>query len=159
MKKNLLYLFMLVCSVALFTGCGDDDDDVKFPIESELVGTYNGTMDVYYVGEEAPIASDLAQKIYISKASDSAIKLELKNFSINVGGNPLNIGDISVDNCPLTKTGDAYQFSGNQTLNLIVGSCKTSVTGTIGKNAVEMIINVEVAGGMMKVKVNFEGTK
>lgn len=27
MKKNLLYLFMLVCSVGLFTSCGDDDDD------------------------------------------------------------------------------------------------------------------------------------
>ena len=26
MKKNLLYLFALICSVSLFTACSDDDD-------------------------------------------------------------------------------------------------------------------------------------
>ena len=50
MKKRLLYLFMLICSVSLFTSCGDDDDDVKYPVDSELAGAYKGTMDVYYVG-------------------------------------------------------------------------------------------------------------
>ena len=27
MKKNLLYLFALICSVSLFTACSDDDDN------------------------------------------------------------------------------------------------------------------------------------
>ena len=27
MKKNLLYLFILICSVSLFTSCGDDDEN------------------------------------------------------------------------------------------------------------------------------------
>ena len=26
MKKNLLYLFALICSVSLFTACSDDDE-------------------------------------------------------------------------------------------------------------------------------------
>ena len=82
MKKRLLYLFMLICSVSLFTSCGDDDDDVKYPVDSELAGAYKGTMDVYYVGVSTPIASDMVQKVYISKASDTAVKLELKNFTI-----------------------------------------------------------------------------
>ena len=68
------------------------------------------------------------------------------------------IGDITVDNCALTKSGDAYKFSGNQTLSLVVGSCNTSVSGTVGKNAVDMVIDVDVEGGM-KVKVNYKGTK
>ena len=27
MKKNLFYLFALICSMSLFTACSDDDDD------------------------------------------------------------------------------------------------------------------------------------
>lgn len=158
MKKSLLYLFMLVCSVSLFTSCSDDDDDVTYPVDSELAGAYKGTMDVYYVGVSTPIASDMVQKVYISKASDTAVKLELRNFTITVAGAELLIGDITVDNCALTKSGDAYQFSGNQTLSLIVGSCNTTVSGTVGKNAVEMVIDVDVEAGM-KVKVNYKGTK
>ena len=53
MKKSLLYLFMLVCSVSLFSSCGDDDD-VKYPVDSELAGAYKGKMDVYYVGVSTP---------------------------------------------------------------------------------------------------------
>lgn len=157
MKKRLLYLFMLISSVSLFMSCSDDDD-VKYPVDSELAGAYKGTMDVYYVGVSTPIASDMVQKVYISKASDTAVKLELRNFTITVAGTELLIGDITVDNCALTKSGDAYKFSGNQTLSLVVGSCNTSVSGTVGKNAVDMVIDVDVEGGM-KVKVNYKGTK
>ncbi|MDU6255489.1 MAG: calycin-like domain-containing protein, partial [Staphylococcus warneri] len=131
---------------------------MKYPVDSELAGAYKGTMDVYYVGVSTPIASDMVQKVYISKASDTAVKLELKNFTITVAGSELLIGDITVDNCALTKSGDTYKFAGNQTLSLVVGSCNTSVSGTVGKNAVEMVIDVDVEGGM-KVKVNYKGTK
>ena len=34
MKKRLLYLFMLVCSVSIFMSCSDDDDEVKYPIDT-----------------------------------------------------------------------------------------------------------------------------
>ena len=77
MKKSLLYLFMLVCSMSMFTSCSDDDDDVKYPVDSELAGAYKGKMDVYYVGVSTPIASDMVQKVYISKASDTAIRILL----------------------------------------------------------------------------------
>ena len=29
MKKNLLFLLMLICSMSLFTACNDDDDNGK----------------------------------------------------------------------------------------------------------------------------------
>lgn len=149
---------MLVCSVSLFSSCGDDDD-VKYPVDSELAGAYKGKMDVYYVGVSTPIASDMVQKVYISKASDTAIKLELKNFVINVAGTDITIGDIAVDNCALKQDGEAFQFSGSQTLELVVGSCNTSVSGTIGNGTIDMVINVDVAGGGMKVKVNYRGSR
>ena len=36
MKKNLFYLFALICSMSLFTACSDDDDDTKDPV----IGTW-----------------------------------------------------------------------------------------------------------------------
>lgn len=44
MKKGLLYLFMSLFSVVLFTACGDDDPQ---PIQDgEFDGVYLGTLDV-----------------------------------------------------------------------------------------------------------------
>ena len=52
MKKSLLYLFMLVCSVSLFSSCGDDDDEVKYPIDTDLAGGYIGKLSVVVNGNQ-----------------------------------------------------------------------------------------------------------
>ena len=49
-------------------------------------------------------------------------------------------------------------FPAIQTLSLVVDHGNTSVSGTVGKNAVDMVIDVDVEGGM-NVKVNYKGTK
>lgn len=57
MKKNLLYLWALICSVSLLTACSSDDDntvnDETTPPEEEavvtapdVVGTYWGNLDI-----------------------------------------------------------------------------------------------------------------
>lgn len=50
MKKSLLYLLMFVCSVSLFSSCGDDDDEVKYPIDTDLAGGYIGKLSVVVDG-------------------------------------------------------------------------------------------------------------
>lgn len=52
MKKNLFYLFALICSMSLFTACSDDDDapDYSKAIESEIAGDYKGTLDIKLEG-------------------------------------------------------------------------------------------------------------
>lgn len=40
MKKNWFYLFALICSVALFTACSDDDEGGKGGTPNPWVGTY-----------------------------------------------------------------------------------------------------------------------
>lgn len=159
MKKVLFCLLALISSMSLFTACSSDNDEIKYPVEKEIAGTYKGKMDVYIVGVSEPVADDLVQKVYITKASDSAIKLELRNFSIRVGEDNLVIGDISVDKCELSQKGDIYSFTGKQTLNLVVGKCETSVSGTVGKGSVNMDIKVDVAELSMKVEVNYEGER
>ena len=52
MKKSLLYLFMFVCSVSLFSSCGDDDDEVKYPIDTDLAGGYIGKLSVVVDGNQ-----------------------------------------------------------------------------------------------------------
>lgn len=52
MKKSLLYLFMLVCSVSIFMSCSDDDDEVKYPIDTELAGGYVGNLSVNVDGNQ-----------------------------------------------------------------------------------------------------------
>lgn len=158
MKKNLFYyLFAVLCTVTLFASCSDDDDNpsVTIPIEQDIVGAYKGKMDVYYVGVADPIGSGLSQKVYVSKASDTAIKLELRNFVFN----GLSLGNITLDNCPVTEYSGAYKFSGSQKMALLVGDCEVTVSGSVNNNTIEMTINVKVGDGVMQVKVDYEGTK
>ena len=65
MKKNLFYLFALICSMSLFTACSDDDPDYSKVIEEEIAGNYKGLMDVYYEDPEIEIAKEMVQKITI----------------------------------------------------------------------------------------------
>ena len=68
MKKNLFYLFALICSMSLFTACSDDDDPV-YPIEEELAGTYKGTLDIELDGTS--IANGMPKNITIAKAGNN----------------------------------------------------------------------------------------
>ena len=45
MKKNLFYLFALICSMSLFTACSDDDEAPgNSGVVGEVVGDYKGLM-------------------------------------------------------------------------------------------------------------------
>jgi hypothetical protein len=160
MKKNLFYLFALICSMSLFTACSDDDEAPgNSGVVGEVVGDYKGLMDVYYEDPDLEIAKDMQQKITIKKSSDTSIGLELKDFVITINNTPLPIGDIAVENCPLKVEGDKYLFTGNADLDLIVGKCAVSVEGAINGEAIELIIKVNVDNGSMKVRVEYKGHK
>lgn len=156
MKKNLFYLFALVCSMSLFTACSDDDDapDYSKVIESEIAGNYKGTLTVTVEGTTMPSEP---QKITIEKASPSAINLSLANFSF-MG---ITIGDIELKNCILSQNGDTYTFTGTQKLEVEGLSCTINAQGTIANGAVKVDMDVDaIAGGLKQsVKVVYEGTR
>lgn len=159
MKKNLFYLFALICSMSLFTACSDDDEAPgNSGVVGEVVGDYKGLMDVYYE-PNVEIAKGMQQKITIKKSSDTSIGLELKNFVITVDGAPITIGDLAIDNCPLKVEGDKYSFTGNADLDLVVGKCAVSVEGAINGEDIELIIKVNVNNDLMKVRVEYKGKK
>lgn len=137
MKKNLFYLFALICSMSLFTACSDDDDPV-YPIEEELAGTYKGTLDIELDGTS--IANGMPKNITIAKAGNNIVSLELKDFSF-MGMNLT----IKLEKCVLKQNGTSYTFTGSQELNLSdIGKCNVDVAGTINylkSNFTRRIIN------------------
>lgn len=147
---------MFVCSVSLFSSCGDDDE-VIYPIDTDIAGNYKGTLDITL--SEMPIGSNIPKNITISKAGNASVNMELKDFSFM----NMDLGTITLTNCVLTKDGDNYKFSGKQVLNvekyLLTGDIDAQ--GTISGNTV--VVNLDIAakldGVSQAVKVIYQGTK
>ena len=86
MKKNLLYLWALICSVSLLTACSSDDDntvnDETTPPEEEavvtapdVVGTYWGNLDISMLpdGSDQEVYYFLSGQRYGSKDGTEGI--------------------------------------------------------------------------------------
>lgn len=156
MKKSLLYLFMFVCSVSLFTSCSDDDDEVKLPIDTEVAGEYVGDLSVSVDGAPLPA---IKQKITISQSSKGAdqIALSLKNFTLVI-----NVGDIVVDPCAVKTIDGGYSFAGQQNINFVqpIGTCPVGVSGTVKGSNIAIDITVKVGAPLNQdVQVAFTGKK
>lgn len=157
MKKSLLYLFMFVCSVSLFSSCGDDDDEVKYPIDTDLAGGYIGKLSVVVDGNQMGTTEN--QKIAIAQSNKGAnqIALSLKNFTFLI-----NVGDIEVDPCTVKAIDGGYSFEGQQNLDLVapLGNCPISILGTVKGSNINIEIGVKVGAPLNQdVKATFVGTK
>lgn len=163
MKKNLFYLFALICSMSLFTACNSDDEEERNA--SAIVGTYSGGLDIVMTpetGESTIIATGITKNVSISEVSGNEIKMELKDFSLQLGETLLDLKTITIDKCQVTRSGSVYSFSGQQDLIFtgaaaMLGTCATSVSGTITDNKIAMKIDVNVTTLKQKVKVDFNG--
>lgn len=161
MKKSLLYLFMLVCSVSIFMSCSDDDDEVKYPIDTELAGGYVGNLSVNVDGNQMgnQMGTTENQKITISQSNKGTnqIALSLKNFTFLV-----NVGDIEVDPCTVKAIDGGYAFEGQQNLDLVqpLGNCPVSISGTVKGSNINIEIGVKVGAPLnQNVKATFVGRK
>lgn len=156
MKRNLLFFLMLICSMSVFMACSDDDD-VDFPIDENIAGNYKGTLSVS-LGVGQPNLS--AQNVYLSKAGNNAIKMELKDFQFAT----FNVGDIVVDNCILTEKDGIYYFTGEQTLDLTdkgLDKCKVKIVkGEVNGDKLALAITVNTTVPVeLTVSVDFSGSK
>ena len=159
MKKNLFYLFALICSMSLFTACSDDDEapDYSKVIESEMAGNYKGTLDIKLDGN--PIASDMPKNITISKAGNSAINLLLADFTLMT----MDLGNIELKDCQLSQKDNSYSFTGTQSLNIekyqLTADVKAVGTIVAGKITVDLDIAAKLNSTSQKVQVTYTGTK
>lgn len=155
MKKNLLLLFALVCSISLFTACSDDDDPVV-PKASDLAGTYTGTLTLTLMGSSTAMPDPVS--IDVVAEDDNHVTVSLSNFELTEGV-PLNI---EVDKCAVAWNDNVASLSGSKelSLDLFPGMpLPTTVTGTVNGSEINLDIQVTDAPVVGTVGVTFEGTK
>ena len=153
--RNLFVLFTLLLSIT-FNSCSEDDGTRIENIANEFDGVYKGKLNVNVDNE--PLASEVIQKIYISKSGDNQFKLELKNFSIE----GMEIGNIVVSNIDVKKKSNSCTFVGDEIINLTVGNCNVNVEGKIQDKETDIDISVELVdegAPEMEILVDFEGSK
>ena len=171
MKKNLLYLLMLVCSVSLFTSCGDDDDD-----KVSVAGTYAGSLGVAINGGSSISSS---QNIELASPAEGKINFVLKNFILQAdatgGEGTLPVGNIKITDIDLVGSDGNYTFNkkveklkieaGDQAgINNWVGpdlsaaGIPVTLSGTIKGNNIKLDIDIPF-NEAMKIAVQFSGTK
>lgn len=149
-------MFMLVFSVSIFISCSDDDE-VKYPIDTDLAGGYVGDLSVNVDGNQMGTTEN--QKITISQSNKGTnqIALSLKNFTFLV-----NVGDIEVDPCTVKAIDGGYSFEGQQNLDLVqpLGNCPVSISGTVKGSNINIEIGVKVGAPLnQNVKATFVGRK
>lgn len=156
MKKRLLFLFMLVCTVGMLTGCGDDDPNYSAAIDGEIAGNYKGTLEVRIFDE--PLGGPMIQKVTVSKAGNTSIDLSLKNFSFM---GIITIPEIKLSDCQLTQNGNVYGFTGTQSLETGGLSCIINAIGTIQNSVlnIDMDIKAVLDGLNQDVNVTYRGTR
>lgn len=180
MKKNLLYLLALVCSLTFFAACSSNDDDSdnkdnENPPEEEVVitapdvvGTYWGNMDIFMIpddsDQEIVIGDGIEKFITLLQVSNTEVKIELKEFELFINQQILEFGDIVVDKCEVKKREGVSTFTGQQDLTFegnaaSLGTCPVTITGTVKDGNTDMTINVKVPALQQTVKVTYSGVK
>lgn len=160
MKKNLFYLFALICSMTLFTACSDDDDNTPEPPAptvmqtSEIAGSYTGSIDLTIGGVSAdePIPD---VPVTVTAAEDGSTVTIGLNYNLG-GALPL---DITVD-CSTEATETQIAVSGTANVALFGEELPTTVTGTADGTNLNLNIAVDAAASLgYNVDVVYTGTK
>lgn len=179
MKKNLLYLLMLLCSVSMFTSCSDDDDNTGDDTKENVAGTYAGNLAVT-INESEPITT--SQSIVLVNPAKGKINFSLKNFVLQAGasgeaGQTIPVGNINITDIDLVESnngtytftkrvdklkieaGDLAGIEAEQWMGPILSAQGIPVTlsGTITGNNIMLDITIPFLS--MDIAVQFSGTK
>lgn len=155
MKKNYFYLlFMALCTVCMFTACSSDDDDkdTNKPIMlNDIIGTYNGTLQV--------MGTSIEEKLVIEKVDDSNVRVVLKDFTFA----NMPIGTISAE-CAAAKDdkGTAYNIYGTAKIAVAMFNnieLPVTVDGDCNGKELDVTISIEDAPMVGNIEVDFYGKK
>ena len=162
MKKNLLFLLMLICSMSLFTACNDDDDNGgEGPqLGKDIAGTYNGELSV--VSSEAKASR---QQVFITPNGANDVTLELKNISINMilDDNPtsIEIDDIQFPNVAVEGDNTLVQLKESKIAlsHPSLGELEVTAAGTVQSQKLDLNFSVKVKDPAESINVVFAGEK
>lgn len=121
MRTSLLYLFTVLCTLGLFTACGDDDDSKKNEGWKEISKTYKG--------ETLKVTGAAAGDVAIAATSEKAATITLTNVVPDAAS-------VKVE-AALAEANGTTSISGENTVNGTV----VKTTGTIDAKGV-LTLNV-----------------
>ena len=121
MKKNVLYLMMMVCLFGFFTACSSDDDEPKVEETTwkDALGTYTAVSSSRLLTIEGATPSS-SQELTLTAGSGENAKITLTNMVPEEAA-------LEIDNVIMTKSGADYSFTGETK----VGTSTISVAGTM----------------------------
>lgn len=150
MKKNFIFcLLATFCSISLFTACSDDDDNNVDTTINDIVGTYDGTLQV--------LGQPIDEKITLEKISDSKVKVILEDFEFM--GMP--IGDISAE-CMAVKDDDGHlDLTGTSTVFVAMFEAElpVAINGDADGKNLELEITIQEIPNIGVLSVEFNGNK
>lgn len=161
MKKNLfLCLFAALCTMGTFTACSSDDESgVITPAAADVTGNYKGNLEVKITQGEMEIPGGKVenQLVSVTKAGESTVSLSISDFSF-MG---IQIGDINLNDCQLTGSGDKYTFTGTTKVNAVILTADVEAEGTFEGDKLTINMDIDASLGSVKqtVKVVYTGTK
>lgn len=163
MRKNVFYLFMLLFSLSIFASCKDDNNDTPGEVEGAdiagaMSGIYKGRLDVKLDGIDL---GNSIQFVYITKEEATKVKLELRDFSINIAGTDVSVGDILIPNIPVegSITSATIQETATVIQHPALGQLDIKVTGTVADGKADLYITVYAALLRQNIEVTFSGLK
>lgn len=155
MKKNLFYLFALICSMSLFTACSDDDDDkvvcpvpqTEFTVATGLNLTYNGGAMLGKKVTFTPDASDATKAILVLAGNldlSGILTREAASGSFGAGvfpGSPVVTLPVT-----LNIQGDECSFSGTSE----TGYCTFDYAGKVTASSLNLdLTNVALKNSVL----------
>lgn len=164
MKKSLLYLFMFVCSVSLFTSCSDDDDidngkGNETPLAQKIMGTYSGDLEVSL--EDLKIGTS-KQQIYVNEAGNN-VSVELKDFSVQLEADkePFSIENIVLSDVVVEEVEGVVQLKEAKTTisHPSLGELQITMVGTEASDKLDLNITVYSSTLKKNIKALFTGDK
>ena len=141
MKKNLFFVFTMLCALSFFTACSDDDDNKTDDGWKAISATYTAeTLKLTMGGTEV---ADQSVKVDASSAEQATITLA-----------NLIPGEAEVKiEAKMVKTGESYALEGSNTNDLRTVSAK----GTVGAGVLTLDATF-VSGPVSMVREAAEGT-
>lgn len=153
MKKNLFYLFALICSMSLFTACSDDDDDkvvcpvpqTEFTVATGLNLTYNGGSMLGKKVTFTPDASDATKATLVLAGNldlSGILTREAASGSFGAGvfpGSPVVTLPVTLniqgDECSFSGTSETDYCTFDYAGKVTASSLKLDLTNVALKNS------------------------
>lgn len=153
MKKNLFYLFALICSMSLFTACSDDDDDkvvcpvpqTEFTVATGLNLTYNGGSMLGKKVTFTPDASDATKATLVLAGNldlSGILTREAASGSFGAGvfpGSPVVTLPVTLniqgDECSFSGTSETDYYTFDYAGKVTASSLKLDLTNVALKNS------------------------